>query len=599
VLDQVGVRYPDQPADGPWALQGVNLRVARGEFVAVLGGNGSGKSTLAALLGGLLLPTVGRVTVAGLDTADPRAAAEIRRRVGLVFQNPDNQIVAAVVEDDVAFGPENLGLPPEEIGRRVREALEAVGLREYARADPHRLSGGQKQRLAIAGALAMRPDCLCLDEPTSLLDPVGRAEVLRALHGLHARGCALVLITHHSPEAVRADRVVVLSRGRIVADGPPREVLGQAERLQAWGVEPPPPVAAWAALRAHGLELPGPPLTLEDLVEALAARRRAGRCLPRRAAPARGGAGPRGPPGARGGARPTRGRFTFPDLSPGRHRPRPAVDGVDLELLPGQCVALLGTTGSGKSTVAMHCCALLQPEAGSVEVDGLRPWSLRGAARARALQAVRRRAGMVFQHPEEQFFEERVLDEVAFAPLNHGASTEAARAAAEAALRRVGLEPESFGHRSPFRLSGGEMRRVAIASLLAARPRYLLLDEPTAGLDAAGRAEVLALVRSLKAEGIGCLYVTHRMDEAAALADRVAVLAQGRIVAQGQPSEVFVAGPGLAGWGLEPPPAVQWLAALRAQGWPVPPYAATLEEAVVHVLDALGGPVAGRPGPAP
>lgn len=624
--EAVGFSYPGSAPDAAPALCDIDLRVRPGEFIAVLGGNGSGKSTLARLLDGLLQPTTGRVRVAGMDTADPALLPEIRRRVGLVFQNPDNQIVASVVADDVAFGPENLGLPRAVIGLRVAEALSAVGMSEYAGVDPHHLSGGQKQRIAIAGALAVHPDCLCLDEPTSLLDPAGRAEVRQALGRLRASGCALVVITHYAEEAVEADQVIVLHEGRVATEGSPRAVFGAPEKLWAWGVQPPPAALAWAALRRKGLATPAAmPLTLSELAERLAPAMRpgAGEAAAGVLAPAP-GAGPPAPEPTPVDATDASAAlapasvvpwdavqlegvcYRFPDPSRlGRTRRR-ALDELDLQLRPGECVALLGATGSGKSTAALHCSALLQPDAGTVSIDGVRPWKGRkGSAHALALRTCRRRVGLVFQYPEDQFFEERVLDEVAFAPRNHGAPPAEAEEAARHAMARVGL-PASYANRSPLHLSGGEMRRVAIASLLAARPRYLLLDEPTAGLDAFGRRELAALLADLRASGIGILLITHRMEEAAALADRIAVIRDGRIVAEGTPREIFALGAQLASWDLAPPVATEWLLCLRRCGVDVPIDALTLTEAVEIVAARLerfpqadgggGAPVSERDG---
>lgn len=266
-----GVRHVYRPGDREVvALDGIDLAIDRGEFVSIVGANGSGKSTLARHLNGLLLPTAGEVWVAGMSTRDPARLWEIRRTVGMVFQNPDNQLVATTVEEDVAFGPENLGLPPEEIAARVDEALRAVGMEEHRLRAPHHLSGGQKQRVAIAGVLAMRPQCVVLDEPTTMLDPAGRAEVLATVLRLHREhGLTVVLITHFMEEAALAGRVVVMARGRVVAEGPPAQVFEDADLLAAAGVKP--PAAAWLArrLRAHGLELPRGIVDAEGLVEAL------------------------------------------------------------------------------------------------------------------------------------------------------------------------------------------------------------------------------------------------------------------------------------------------------------------------------------------
>jgi energy-coupling factor transport system ATP-binding protein len=255
---------------GPLVLQGVNLTVRRGEFVAILGANGSGKSTLARHLNALLLPTEGRVLVDGLETKLEANLWPIRDRVGMVFQNPDNQIVAAVVEEDVAFGPENQGLPPEVIRQRVEEALAAVGMLAMRERAPHLLSGGQKQRVAIAGALAVRPTCLILDEPTAMLDPTGRAEVAEVVQRLRAElGMTVVWITHHMDEAVLADRVVVMAEGRVLLEGAPREVFQQTERLKQLRLTLPPAVAAAEELRRAGVPVPPGILTMDELVEAL------------------------------------------------------------------------------------------------------------------------------------------------------------------------------------------------------------------------------------------------------------------------------------------------------------------------------------------
>lgn len=252
------------------ALDHVSLTVNRGEFVAVLGMNGSGKSTLARHFNSLLLPSDGRVLVDGMDTRDDKNLWSIRDRVGMVFQNPDNQIVAAVVEEDVAFGPENQGRPSAEIRQRVEEALTAVGMIQMRERAPHLLSGGQKQRVAIAGALALRPACLVLDEPTAMLDPSGRREVVEVVHRLNRElGMTVVWITHFMEEAVLADRVVVMAGGQVALQGAPREVFVQSRRLRELRLDVPPAVAAAERLRARGVGLPDGILTLDELVDAL------------------------------------------------------------------------------------------------------------------------------------------------------------------------------------------------------------------------------------------------------------------------------------------------------------------------------------------
>ena len=264
-------RYTTAEGVAPTVLDQVNLDIEAGSFVAILGHNGSGKSTFAKHLNAILLPTSGKVYVDGMDTTDEDKLLDIRRTVGMVFQNPDNQIVASVVEEDVAFAPENLGVPSDEIRRRVDEALEAVGMTEYARHAPHLLSGGQKQRVAIAGVLAMRPRCIVLDEPTAMLDPVGRREVLDTVCRLQRElGMTVVLITHHMDEAARAQRLVVMDNGHVVMDGPPAQVFQNVVGLRRLGLEVPDSVALLYELRQAGLDVPLDILTCEDCAQALA-----------------------------------------------------------------------------------------------------------------------------------------------------------------------------------------------------------------------------------------------------------------------------------------------------------------------------------------
>ena len=260
------------PGDTEETLRGIDLEIAAGSFVAVLGHNGSGKSTLAKLLNAILLPTSGHIYVAGVDTADEERLLEVRGTVGLVFQNPDNQIVANVVEDDVAFAPENLGVESAEIRRRVDDALKTVGMYEYRQHAPHLLSGGQKQRVAIAGALAMHPRVLVLDEPTAMLDPVGRREVISTVTSLcRERGMTVVLITHHMSECVNADRLIALSDGRVIADGTPREVFSQIELLRREGLTAPATVRLLQTLRQAGYDVPLTALTVDECADAVAA----------------------------------------------------------------------------------------------------------------------------------------------------------------------------------------------------------------------------------------------------------------------------------------------------------------------------------------
>ncbi|MDY5941972.1 MAG: energy-coupling factor transporter ATPase [Oscillospiraceae bacterium] len=263
--------YPGAEGEGNTrALRGVDVTIERGSFIVVLGHNGSGKSTLAKTFNAVLLPGGGKVWVEGMDTADEALLLEIRRRVGMVFQNPDNQIVANVVEEDVAFAPENLGVPSAEIRTRVDDALRAVGMEQYARHAPHLLSGGQKQRIAIAGVLAMKPECIVLDEATAMLDPIGRREVLAAVEKLNReQGITVVLITHHMNEAEHADRVIVMNDGLVVMDGTPREVFVRKDELEAIGLAVPDTVSLLFSLRAAGIDVPVDAITVDECADAI------------------------------------------------------------------------------------------------------------------------------------------------------------------------------------------------------------------------------------------------------------------------------------------------------------------------------------------
>ena len=272
IIQTRDLRFCYTAAEGvaPTVLDGVDLEIEPGSFVAVLGHNGSGKSTLAKHMNAILLPTGGTVYVDGIDTADEARLLDVRRTVGMVFQNPDNQIVANVVEEDVAFAPENLGVPSEEIRRRVDEALKLVGMYEFREHAPHLLSGGQKQRVAIAGVIAMQPRCIVLDEPTAMLDPIGRAEVMRTIRDLNrSSGVTVVLITHHMDEAAQADRLVVMQKGKIVADGPPRQVFQQVEQLKAVGLTVPETTELLWQLRQAGVDVPLDALSDEACAQAL------------------------------------------------------------------------------------------------------------------------------------------------------------------------------------------------------------------------------------------------------------------------------------------------------------------------------------------
>lgn len=515
-LDHVTLRYGDS-----LALDDVTLEVCRGERVCVLGANGSGKSTLASVICGLLAPDEGDVELAGHAVCtggvpDLAAYRDARRQLGLVFQNPDDQIVTSVVADDVAFGPENLGVPRAQISVRVARELRRVAMEKYAHADPSRLSGGQRQRVCIAGALAMEPAVLVLDEPSSLLDVRGRAAIMRVMGRLAAAGATLVHVTHFMDEALAADRVVVMQHGHVALEGTPDEVFAakNAQVIEALGLEMPFEARLAAALRADAAD---------GKVAAVA--------------------GPSGekPAASVPAAEPP--AILARDLGFSYGPDAQALDGVSLKVPVRATTAIVGQTGSGKSTLLRLLCGLEAADAGSLTVCGINAATKRGRCQ------VRRAVGYVMQHPERQLFAQTVAEDVAFGPRNQGLSAAEVERRVAHALDLVGLADRRDA--SPFELSGGQQRLAAIAGVLAMEPELLVLDEPTAGLDPRGRARLRALMADLAAHGVTLLQVTHSMEDAAR-ADHVVVLDQSHVLATGTPAEVFCPanGPQLTAVGL-------------------------------------------------
>lgn len=549
---------------GITALDDVSLELARGERLCVLGANGSGKSTLASVVCGLLAPDEGEVELAGEQVCaegapDLEAYRRARRSLGLVFQNPDDQIVTSIVADDVAFGPENLGVPRDQIAARVARELHRVAMDDYAQADPARLSGGQRQRVCIAGALAMEPAVLVLDEPASLLDVRGRLAILRVMGRLAAAGTTLVHVTHFMEEALEADRVIVMDHGRVALAGTPSEVFAQGEKIAELGLEVP-----FAARLSRRLNLPW---TCDEtaLLDALGEARGAGSFAS----------------STHAGATDETAPFASPVItvehaffSYGRHIH--ALEDVSFEIAPGTSTAIIGQTGSGKSTLLRLLCGLETPDEGRVIVADNDTTTRRGRRAARGCM------GYVMQHPERQLFAETVEKDVAFGPRNLGLPEgEVARRVTEA-LELVGLAKRRDV--SPFKLSGGQRRLCALAGILAMEPRVLVLDEPTAGLDPRGRAMLRRVLARLRERGVTLVQVTHSMEDAAR-ADRVLALDQARLVADGAPSEVFSRKNErrLTESGLGIPRALRVARELERRGWPPLGEPLTTDELVASI----------------
>ncbi len=571
-------------SETPYALSGVNFTVREGEFVAVLGRNGSGKSTLARLVNGLLSPVAGKVTALGLDTADGKNLFEIRKGVGVVFQNPDNQTVASIVEDDVAFGPENIGLPREEIGERIRFALEAVGMSAFRNATPNRLSGGQKQRIAIAGVLALKPRVMILDEATAMLDPKGRREVMDVVLRLNKEEkITVVLITHFPEEAMLADRAIVMEGGKIVMEGAPREILSRGEELKKHALVMPEPLRVCRALRRGGLSVDDGNDEREVTENIYAALNRL--TEKEREEIKTEGISTRSIPVLE--KKPEIGSVVCRRLShiynPSSAFETFALTDVNLEIAAGEFFGIIGHTGSGKSTFVQHLNALLKvptaekkykpkKQKKGVALSPKTVLTVNGydlTDKKTDFQRLRSKVGMVFQYPEYQLFAETVFEDVAFGLKNFCAnlSKEEVETAVREALETVGLDFEAMKERSPFDLSGGQKRRVAIAGVIATKPEILVLDEPAAGLDPLGKEEIFALLHKIHADWCKTvIIVSHDMDEIAENCTRAAIFSEGKTVGVGTPKALFQDAEKLKTLGLDIPFVAKLTAGLREKG---------------------------------
>ncbi len=485
-FEHVSYRYPGA-AD--LALEDVSFTVSPGEHVVLLGANGSGKSTIAKLTNGLLLPNEGEIRVGDMTTAQKATIRKLRSHVGVVVQDPDNQIISTTVLDELAFGPENLGLEREDILNRIQKAISALGLEGFEERDPNSLSGGEKQRVVIAGMLAMNPTYMVFDEPTSRLDRKGRAEVRNAINNLNASGHGILHITHDLTFCREAHKILVLKGGCLVYAGHPGSLLNNDQLLGAFGLK--------VDSNQQRSQISGNSGLLDTLRPVTAPDRRSNR----------------------GGVFPSlylnNVHFTYGENTAYEQE---VLKGVNLDVGPGSYTLISGQTGSGKSTLLRVLAGLLKPHMGTATFsDGSKIFP----------SAV----GIVFQNPESQIFAQTVEDEIAFGPKNLGLlpSKEVRGNIVREALDAVGLDPKAFFSRSPFTLSGGEMHRVAIASILAMRPTFLLLDEPTAGLDAMGRAFIHNMIEQMVHATTGVIVVSHEVEEFEPRVQAHLVLRDGRL----------------------------------------------------------------------
>jgi len=503
------------------ALRSVSFAQVPGEMIGVMGASGAGKSTLAKCLN-RIVPEFedgdfrGVIRIAG-DTFDHLRVCEVAPKVGMVFQDFEAQLFSTNVAHEVAFAMEQVGMDRAEMDRRILPALEAVGLRGFEHRDPMSLSGGEKQRLAIASVLALRPSVIVLDEPTTDLDPEGRAEVFELIAKLRAQGLSLIVIEHDSEELRGADRIMVLREGEIAIDSTPSEVFARTKLLRECGVRPPG--------LGHALELLGidvQPNSIEHAYDAIL------RAYPRltttRAVTEH---RPEPPSPAKSGPA----FVALEDVSfsyPGGPR---VLDSVDLKVEADEFLAIVGQNGSGKTTLAKHIVGLLQPASGRVVIDGKDRVQMRPAESAREV-------AYVFQNPDHQIFAATVEDEVAFGPRNFGLAEDEIRRRCEEALEAVGLQNERQS--DPFLLSKGERQRLAVASVLVLRPRMLILDEPTTGLDHREQIRMMALVSDLNRAGIAIVIITHTPWLVAQYARRVVLLRKGAKIFDAGVREFFM-----------------------------------------------------------
>ena len=629
------------------ALSALNFSIEEGSFVCILGHNGSGKSTLAKLFNALQLPSEGTILVSGMDSREEKNIFPIRREVGMVFQNPDNQIIASVVEEDVGFGPENIGLPTDEIWHRVNNALSAVHMEAYRLKSPNHLSGGQKQRVAIAGTLAMEPKTIVLDEPTAMLDPSGRKEVLESVLELkRKKGISIILITHYMEEAVDADRILLMDSGKLVMDGSPREVFQNVERLREYRMDVPLITELAHKLQKKGFPIEKTILKKEELEEELFKLKEEGfvlqECVTKKDLP-----------GLEDGSSAKENSDTASVLQEisgkeqesksekeadtqeeaevqkdadikdektesgdyivevnhlsaifqeGTAMESFALKDLSMKIRRGSLTAVIGHTGSGKSTLVQHLNGLIKAKSGEITVSFRENPPLVKSGKSFLFfkgkktiiekkgrlslseegfdyRALRFKVGLVFQYPEYQLFEETVLEDVMFGPLNQGKSREDAEVLAKEALASLGIGEELYG-KSPFELSGGQKRKVAIAGVLAMGPELLILDEPTAGLDPAGRDELFEEIAGLRKNyAMTILLVSHSMDDVARYADEVLVLHQGELKLEGTVENVFSKKEELEDMGLGLPQIRALLFDLKKNGLDIQ-LGNTVEEAV-------------------
>lgn len=538
-----------------WVVKDMDFTAHKGQFIAILGRNGSGKSTFARHLNGLLVADKGIIYIYGQKLNEDNLI-ETRQKVGMVFQNPDNQIVGNTVTEDVAFGPENLGIAPEEILDRISDALAKTELSSYADRNTSALSGGQKQRLAIASILAMKPQCIVLDEATSMLDPNGASKIMEMVKGLNKEyGMTVIIITHHIYEAVNADYIYVMDDGDVCMKGNAVDILKNTDKLREIGLESIVSEEIYSRTYKAGLiaseindNLKTRIITVDDVVDIAANDRKVAEYIldlsvRKEYGDTKVGYGDRD-------KKIVTARNLCYSYRDGQDDIK-ALNNISFDIYKEEILAVAGKTGSGKSTMLQLLDGLLKAKDGELNVCGI------DVMKTKNLKSLRQKIGYAFQYPEHQLFESTVLLDVAYGPINYGMEKEKAFEAAKEALELVGIDEEYFMN-SPFDLSGGQKKRVALAGVLACKPELLILDEPAAGLDRRSKDELFALIKKLRDEKkTTVIFISHDMDDIYELADRILVLKNGEVVYQGDVEEAFVSDDKNREWGICKPEMMQ------------------------------------------
>lgn len=531
----VRFRYPEQNEDTSDVLKSLSFSINSGEYVAIVGANGSGKSTLVKLIDGLLLPTGGTIEIGNIQLSSESGIKEIRRKVGMVFQTPEDQIVATTIEEDIAFGLENYGVATPEMHRRVRKVMEGFDLWEIRTRPSYMLSGGQTQRLALASVLAIQPECLIFDESTSMLDPAARKNLLGVMKSFHREGKTVLHITHSMDEASQADRIMVMNHGELVFDGTPEELFSRENIETAWNLEYPESVELVRQLREHGFQVPGQLMSITELAAFINDH-----CK----------------------IKLEKIQSIKPDLSDelavevcdltfdylkNTSYSVHALGDISFSVPKGTGHGLIGKTGSGKSTVLQHLNGILRPQSGTIQVGEYQVNDEKVT-----IQDLVRYAGLVMQNPENQFFEYYVGDEIAFGPKNIGYDGKLSDRV-RMAMELVGLDFETFKDRPIHTLSGGEKRKAALASILALKPRLLLLDEPTAGLDPKSRRDVLQSFLHLKSDRMTIIVSSHNLGDILSLTESITLLENGNSVLN-ESTKLVLSNPDiLLNHGIDPP----------------------------------------------